>query len=145
MKTIFTNGCFDVLHVGHVKLLAYCHELAHRIPYGGQGRVVVGINSDSSVRKLKGDTRPVNNQDSRKYILESLRYIDQVEIFDEDTPYQLIKQVNPDIIVKGGDYDGTVTDPDNPRYVVGSDLAAVSIFNIVEGYSTTNTLKKIKK
>ena len=70
---------------------------------------------------------------------------DQVEIFDEDTPYQLIKQVNPDIIVKGGDYDGTVTDPDNPRYVVGSDLAAVSIFNIVEGYSTTNTLKKIKK
>tara|TARA_Y100000310_G_C20697677_1_gene826870 strand:+ start:205 stop:639 length:435 start_codon:yes stop_codon:yes gene_type:complete len=144
MKIIFTNGCFDVLHVGHVKLLEHCYNLAYKTT-GGPGKVVVGLNSDDSVKRLKGETRPVNNQHNRRYVLQSLKYVDEVEIFDEDTPYQLITEVKPYIIVKGGDYDGTVTDPNDPKYVVGSDLAVVDIFSIVEGYSTTNTLEKIKQ
>ena len=143
MRTIFTNGCFDIIHIGHIKLLKYCHKLAHEVPYGGQSKVVVGLNSDASVRRLKGDTRPINNEKDRMYILEALRYVDDVIIFDEDTPYELIKQVQPAIIVKGGDYDGTVTDKDDPKYVVGSDLADVKIFNIIEGHSTTNVLEKL--
>ena len=88
MRTIFTNGCFDIIHIGHIKLLKYCHKLAHEVPYGGQSKVVVGLNSDASVRRLKGDTRPINNEKDRMYILEALRYVDDVIIFDEDTPYE---------------------------------------------------------
>ena len=142
MRTIFTNGCFDIIHIGHIKLLYYCYGLAYQTT-GGPCKVVVGLNSDSSVKRLKGEERPINNEEDRKYILEALRCVDDVIIFNEDTPYELIKQVNPDIIVKGGDYDGTVTDKDDPKYVVGSDLAEVKIFNILEGHSTTNILKKL--
>ena len=135
MKTIFTNGCFDILHIGHVKLLQYCHELAYQTT-GGPGRVVVGLNSTCSVRRLKGNSRPINVESDRKYVLESLKYVDEVIIFNEDTPYQLIKQLSPHIIVKGGDY--------NPADVVGCDIAEVRIFNTVAGISTTDIISRLK-
>ena len=134
-KVIFTNGCFDILHKGHVQLLAHCHKLAHFQPYGGQGEVVVGLNSDSSVKRLKGDKRPINNEEDRMFLLESLRFVDRVVIFDEDTPYRLISDIKPYIIVKGGDY--------APEDVVGNDIAKVEIFNFVDGYSTTKTINKL--
>ena len=126
-KLVFTNGCFDILHVGHVKLLEYCSTL---------GDVVVGLNSDASVKRLKGANRPVNNQDSRKTVLESLRFVSQVLIFDEDTPYNLISVLKPDLIVKGGDY--------NPSEVVGSDIAVVLIFPTRDGFSTSGIIEKMR-
>ena len=128
MKTIFTNGCFDIIHRGHLKLLEYCASLGH---------VIVGLNSDDSVRTLKGDARPVNNQKDRKYLLQSLKYVDKVIIFNEETPYRLIKEIKPDIIVKGGDYTRDV--------VVGGDIAEVRIFKTIDGYSTTKTLESINR
>lgn len=123
---IFTNGCFDILHKGHFELLKYCKSL---------GYVIVGINSDSSVKELKGSSRPIFNQEDRKFMLLSCKYVDEVIIFDENTPYELIKKIKPDIIVKGGDY--------SEAEVVGSDLADVKIFEYIKGYSTTNSLEKI--
>lgn len=123
---VFTNGCFDVLHRGHVELLKYCREIGTK--------VVVGINSDSSVTDLKGPTRPHFNQNDRRFMLESCKYVDEVLIFDQPDPYELIKQVKPDIIVKGGDY--------TPNEVIGSDMAKVKIFNYIDGYSTTKILEK---
>jgi rfaE bifunctional protein nucleotidyltransferase chain/domain len=117
---IFTNGCFDVIHVGHIELLQYCASL---------GEVAVGLNSDASVRRLKGPSRPFNNVDARAKILESIRYVDSVHIFQEETPYELIKHLRPDLIVKGGDY--------TPEQVVGYDLCEVRIFKIVEGHSSS--------
>jgi rfaE bifunctional protein nucleotidyltransferase chain/domain len=126
MAVIFTNGCFDILHRGHVELLKYCKSL---------GTVVVGLNSDVGVRWLKGDTRPYNNEADRKLVLEACRFVDEVIIFDEQTPWELIKIVKPDIVVKGGDY--------RKEDVVGNDLAEVKIFNFVDGYSTTGILEKM--
>ena len=126
MTVVFTNGCFDIIHRGHVELLRYCHSL---------GRVVVGLNSDRSVKQLKGESRPYNNESDRLLILEACRFVDEVLIFDEETPYELIKNIKPDIVVKGGDYQ--IED------VVGNDLADVKIFNFVDGYSTTNILEKM--
>jgi|TARA_R110000824_G_scaffold119818_2_gene274212 D-beta-D-heptose 7-phosphate kinase / D-beta-D-heptose 1-phosphate adenosyltransferase len=127
MKKVFTNGCFDVLHRGHFELLKYCSEL---------GSVVIGLNSDSSVKRLKGSSRPFFTQEDRKFMLESCRYVDEVVIFEEDTPYNLIKYIKPDIIVKGGDY--------KESEIVGNNLTKVKIFNYVEGYSTTNILGNMK-
>jgi len=98
------------------------------------GHVVIGLNSDESVKKLKGQNRPINTELDRKYILKSIKYVDEVLIFNEETPYELIKTINPDIIVKGGDYE--------EKDVVGNDLCEVRIFNYKEGYSTTNLLSK---
>ena len=97
---------------------------------------MVGLNSDASVKRLKGDSRPINNQEDRAYILQSLKYVDDVIIFDEDTPYELLKKVRPDFIVKGGDY--------KKEDVVGNDLAEVVIYNYINGYSTTNIIEKSK-
>jgi D-beta-D-heptose 7-phosphate kinase/D-beta-D-heptose 1-phosphate adenosyltransferase len=127
MKIVFTNGCFDILHVGHVKLLQYSKSLGDKL--------IVGLNSDLSIKKIKGEKRPINNEYDRKILLESLKYVDEVIIFEEDTPIELIKQIKPDIIVKGGDY--------NPEQVVGKDLCEVVIFNYINGYSTTKTIKNI--
>lgn len=124
-KQIFTNGCFDILHKGHVELLKFCKSL---------GYVTVGLNSDVSVSGLKGIGRPINTQQDRKLLLQSLRYVDQVIIFNESTPLRLIQDLKPDIIVKGGDY--------AKQDVIGSEIAEIVIFNTVEGYSTTNTLNK---
>ena len=123
---VFTNGCFDILHKGHVELLAYCKSL---------GQVTVGLNSDESVKRLKGISRPMNTEIDRKRILEALRYVDEVVIFQEDTPYNLITKLKPDLIVKGGDY--------RPNEVIGSDICEVRIFNTLNGYSTTSLINRI--
>jgi D-beta-D-heptose 7-phosphate kinase/D-beta-D-heptose 1-phosphate adenosyltransferase len=127
-RIVFTNGCFDILHTGHFELLAEAKSLG--------GKLIVGINSDESVRRFKGPKRPINNVNKRKKQLELLPWVDEVIVFDEDTPYRLIKEVTPHIIVKGGDY--TV------EQVVGHDLAEVHIVSTVEGYSTTNIIEASK-
>ena len=128
---VFTNGCFDILHRGHVELLLYCHRLA--VPAMG-GYVVVGLNSDYSVKKIKGNDRPINSQGDREFMRKSLKFVDEVRIFEEETPYELIKKIKPNIIVKGGDY--------KKEEVIGNDLCDVVIFDYIEGYSTTNLQKK---
>jgi D-beta-D-heptose 7-phosphate kinase/D-beta-D-heptose 1-phosphate adenosyltransferase len=125
-KVVFTNGCFDILHRGHIEYLKKSKSLGDKL--------VVGINSDKSVWRLKGLGRPLTRQEDRKAILESLECVDEVIIFDEDTPYELIKKVKPDVITKGGDY--------TPEIVVGNDLAEVVIIDYLNGYSTTNILEK---
>ena len=125
MRRVFTNGCFDVLHRGHFELLKYCSSLGH---------VTVGLNSDSSVKRLKGLNRPFYQQEDRQFALECCRFVDEVIIFEEDTPVALITQGQPDIIVKGGDY--------TPEEVAGSNLCEVRIFNYIEGYSTTKVLEQ---
>ena len=130
---IFTNGCFDILHAGHVQLLKECKKLA-----GDNGKVIIGLNSDASVKKLKGESRPVNDQDSRKLLLESLRFVDEVIIFEEETPELLIEKIRPDILVKGGDY--------SIDQIVGKQYAKkVVVFPYVDGKSTTNTIEKLSK
>jgi D-beta-D-heptose 7-phosphate kinase/D-beta-D-heptose 1-phosphate adenosyltransferase len=125
---VFTNGCFDILHRGHIELLDYCRSL---------GNVTVGLNSDFSVKRLKGPERPINSEQDRKMLLEAMRSVDEVIIFDEDTPYELIKKLDPDIIIKGGDY--------NSEDVVGNDICEVRIFKYIDGYSTSNTINQISK
>ena len=125
---MFTNGVFDILHKGHFELLAEAKSLGEKL--------IVGINSDASVKRLKGETRPINNQMKRISQLEILPWVDQVVVFDEDTPYELIKDLKPHVIVKGGDY--TV------EQVVGHDLAPVHLVSTVEGYSTTNIIEASK-
>ncbi len=127
-KVIFTNGCFDILHRMHVELLAFCKSRGNY--------VVVGLNSDKSVKALKGYKRPINNEQDRKLVLESLKYVDEVIVFDEDTPYELIKKINPNEIIKGGDY--------KAEEVVGHDIADVVLFNYNENYSTTKALNKLQ-
>lgn len=128
MTTVFTNGCFDILHRGHIELFRYCKSIADR--------VVVGINTDESIKRLKGPSRPVNKLCDRIFLLNSLIYVDQVISFSEDTPYNLIKEIKPDIIVKGGDY--------SIHEVVGNDLCQVKIFEYIDGYSTTSTIKAMQ-
>lgn len=130
--TVFTNGCFDLLHVGHIELLRYAKSLGDYL--------VVGINSDSSIKKLKGPTRPINNQQNRKIILESIKFVDEVIIFEDITPLNLIKEIQPNTIVKGGDY--------KKEDVVGYEfeklgLLEVKIFNYVANNSTTEIIKRI--
>jgi rfaE bifunctional protein nucleotidyltransferase chain/domain len=124
---VFTNGCFDILHRGHIELFRFCRQF---------GSVIVGLNSDLSVTRLKGPTRPINSVSDRKLILEAIRYVDRVEIFGEDTPIQLIRRLKPDLIVKGGDY--------SAEEVVGAEIAPVKIFNFVDGYSTTSLIRGIE-
>jgi len=124
MVTVFTNGCFDLLHRGHVELLKYCDTLGDK--------VIVGLNSDASIKRIKGSSRPINSQKDRMYMLLALKYVDEVIIFNDDTPYNVIKLLKPDIIVKGGDYE--------QQDVIGNDIAKVKIFNYVNGYSTTKII-----
>jgi D-beta-D-heptose 7-phosphate kinase/D-beta-D-heptose 1-phosphate adenosyltransferase len=127
-KVVFTNGCFDFIHRGHVTYLEKSKELGDYL--------IVGLNSDDSVKRLKGENKPYNNQDDRKKVLESLKCVDEVIIFDEDTPYDLIKRIQPDIITKGGDYK-------TKEEVVGNDIANVELIPFLEGYSTTKMVEKI--
>ena len=132
-KIVFTNGCFDVLHYGHVHYLAQAKELGDVL--------VVGLNSDASVRRLKGDGRPVNPEYARALVLAALEMVDYVCLFEEDTPYNLIAAVQPDVLVKGGDYR-----VDN---IVGGDIVKkrngeVVVLPFVEGYSSTRIIEKSK-
>lgn len=129
MIIVFTNGCFDVLHRGHIEYLKASRKLGHRL--------IVGLNSDASVRRLKPG-RPINNQEDRKAMLLALRFVDQVEIFDEDTPIELIKYINPDIITKGGDY--------QPEQVVGFDLVKETvILPFLDGHSSTRIINATQR
>jgi D-beta-D-heptose 7-phosphate kinase/D-beta-D-heptose 1-phosphate adenosyltransferase len=127
MINIFTNGCFDIIHVGHIELLKHAKSLGDKL--------FVGLNSDNSIKMLKGSSRPINFQEDRKKILESIKYVDEVIIFDELTPLELIKKIKPNIIVKGGDY--------KKENVIGYGLSEVIIFNYLNAYSTTKTIKSI--
>lgn len=124
MIIVFTNGCFDILHRGHIDYLRLSKKLGDRL--------VIGINSDESVKRLKGHSRPINSVEDRIEILKSLRFVDQVEVFDEDTPINLIKQIRPNIITKGGDY--------KEENVVGYELAKIIIIPLTKGFSTTGIL-----
>lgn len=126
---VFTNGCFDVLHRGHIELLAKSKALGHKL--------IVGLNSDASIRRLKGNSRPYNNQENRKIALQAISYVDEVIIFDEDTPYNLIKRIKPDVITKGGDY--------RADQVVGNDISNVVIIPSVDGCSSTSLIEKMKR
>lgn len=133
-KVVFTNGCFDILHVGHKRYLEKAAALGDIL--------VVGVNSDDSVRRLKGPDRPINNELERAEMLCSMGFIDYVVIFNEDTPYNLISKIQPDVLVKGGDY--------KPEEVVGRDVVEarggrLEIISFVEGKSTTNIINKINK
>ena len=133
-KIVFTNGCFDILHRGHV---AYMNEAK------SCGDVLLlGLNSDESVKRLKGPTRPVNNEEDRKFVLENLKAIDFVEIFAEDTPLNLIKEVMPNVLVKGGDW--SVDQIIGSREVIEGGGEVFSL-NFVEGFSTTGIIEKIQK
>ena len=132
-KIVFTNGCFDVLHAGHVSLLQRCAQLGDML--------ILGINDDHSVHALKGDGRPVNNQNHRAHVLNALGCVDSVVLFNEDTPIKLIEAIKPDVLVKGGDY--------SIETVVGHELVQkaggkVVILDLLDGLSTTNTINKLK-
>ena len=129
---VFTNGCFDILHRGHVEYLAQAADLGDKL--------LVGLNTDASVKRLKGESRPVNDEKSRALLLSALQFVDAVVLFGEDTPYELIKQVQPDILVKGNDY--------KPEEIVGYDIVIakggkVLTIDLVEGFSTTNIIKRL--
>ncbi|MFA5455027.1 MAG: D-glycero-beta-D-manno-heptose-7-phosphate kinase [Sulfurimonas sp.] len=128
-KVVFTNGCFDILHVGHVKYLQEAKSFGDVL--------IVGLNSDASVSRLKGASRPVNIAEDRAYLLAALEAVDFVVPFEEDTPYELIKMIKPDTLVKGGDYEG--------KSVVGTEFALeLKLVDFVDGKSTTKTIQKIK-
>ena len=128
-KIVFTNGCFDILHIGHVKYLEKAKNFGDIL--------ILGLNSDDSTHRLKGKNRPINTQDDRAYILASLEVVDYVVIFNEDTPLDLIKLIKPDVLVKGGDYEG--------KEVVGQDIAKeLKLVQFIDAKSTSKTIKKIK-
>ncbi len=128
-KIVFTNGCFDILHRGHATYLRKARQLGDRL--------VVGLNTDASVRRLKGKDRPVNREDDRAYLLESLACVDYVILFDEDTPHELLSHLRPDILVKGSDY--------KVEEVVGREFAGeVKLIDFLDNYSTTQTIGRMK-
>jgi rfaE bifunctional protein nucleotidyltransferase chain/domain len=136
----FTNGCFDILHAGHVTYLSEASALADVL--------IVGLNSDSSMRQIKGPQRPIVPEHDRATILVALRSVDYVVIFSDPTPIRLIQTILPDVLVKGGDYDPDAED--GPRYIVGSDIVRsrggmVKVINLVEGRSTTDIVQNVLK
>lgn len=133
-KIVFTNGCFDILHRGHIEYLAQA---------ANHGDILlIGLNTDNSVRRIKGNSRPVQDESARAILLASLSFVSAVILFDEDTPYELIKRVKPDILVKGSDY--------KTEDIVGYDIVTanggkVVTIDFIEGYSTTSIIEKLKK
>lgn len=132
-KVVFTNGVFDLIHIGHITYLAKAAELGHKL--------IIGLNSDDSVRRLKGPTRPVNNQHSRAMLLAAFFYIDAVVIFDEDTPQQLIGTLLPNVLVKGADYQ--IENIAGAQEVLANG-GEVKTITFVDGYSSTAIINKIK-
>ena len=133
-KIVFTNGCFDILHVGHVRYLTVARKLGDKL--------IVGLNSDESVKRLKGESRPINNEADRKEVLLALKAVDEVIIFGEDTASEIIAKVKPDIYVKGGDY--TLETLPEAKIVLGYG-GKVEFVKLVEGRSTTNVINKISQ
>ena len=132
-KIVFTNGCFDLIHLGHIEVLARSADLGDIL--------IIGVNTDSSIKKLKGNNRPIIEENSRAQQLASLEFVDAVILFNEQTPLELIKAIKPNVITKGGDY--------NSEQVVGNEIAVrnegeVIIIPLTHGYSTTSILDKIK-
>ncbi|MGV8125497.1 MAG: D-glycero-beta-D-manno-heptose 1-phosphate adenylyltransferase [Candidatus Xenobiia bacterium LiM19] len=133
-KVVFTNGCFDILHVGHIRLLQASRDLGDLL--------VVGVNSDGSVKRLKGPSRPVVNEAERAEVIAALEAVDYVVIFSEDTPVELIGELKPDIHVKGGDYDiNSIPEAS----VIKSYGGVLYSFTLVEGHSTTEIIRKIEE
>jgi rfaE bifunctional protein nucleotidyltransferase chain/domain len=139
-KVVFTNGCFDILHLGHVTYLAQAAELGSFL--------VVAVNDDASVRaQNKAPNRPINTENARAFLLASLSFVDAVVLFSDDTPLGLISQIQPDVLVKGADYDANETNPESKKFIVGStEVKAyggeVKTIDLVDGYSTTAILAK---
>ena len=130
---VFTNGCFDILHKGHIALFDYCSSIR---PSGGE--VIVAINSDASIRRLKGPARPIHEEETRLALLNAIESIDWIIIFNEDTPYEIMEQIRPNILVKGGDY--------TLDTLVGKEFCEeIKLFTYIPGNSTTNTIKKIRQ
>ena len=132
-KIVFTNGCFDLIHLGHLEILARSADLGDKL--------IVGINSDMSIKKIKGNSRPIIEEDSRAKQLAAIEFIDAVILFNEDTPYNLINILKPDVLTKGGDY--------KKNDIIGNELinkekGEVVIIPLTQGYSTTSILEKIK-
>lgn len=140
-RVVFTNGCFDILHPGHVTYLAKAASLGNKL--------IVGLNSDESVRSLdKAPNRPVNSQDARALVLAALGFVDLVCVFTESTPEKLIELVHPDILVKGADYDADEANPSSKKYIVGSEFVKsyggdVKTIDLVQGFSTTGIIEKL--
>lgn len=141
-KVVFTNGCFDILHRGHIDYLAKASDLGNEL--------IIAVNSDASVKRLeKGNSRPLQDEQTRAMILASLHFVSAVIIFDEETPLDLINFLMPDILVKGADYDSSETNPLSKKYIVGSDVVKanggeVKTIEFLEGFSTTLIEQKIK-
>ena len=133
-KIVFTNGCFDLLHVGHIRYLAQAKKLGDFL--------IIGLNSDSSVKELKGEDRPINSFEDRATLLSAIESVDSVIMFEEQTPENLIKDIVPDILVKGGDYN--IEDIVGYQTVIqnGGQVKTLSFY---DGYSSTNYINKIKK
>jgi rfaE bifunctional protein nucleotidyltransferase chain/domain len=132
-RIVFTNGCFDILHAGHIEVLSRAAEAGNIL--------VVGLNANASVSRLKGPQRPVNSESFRTLMMASLQIVDAVSVFEEDTPLELIEAIQPDVLVKGGDY--------TPETIVGADVVTsrggqVLVVPIVQGYSTTGLIDKIR-
>ncbi len=131
---VFSNGCFDILHLGHIDYLEKARELGDKL--------IIGLNNDSSVKDLKGEDRPINDETSRARMLAALSFVDAVVLFAEDTPYELIKKLLPDILVKGNDY--------LAENIVGADIVVanggeVKTVALVPGYSTSSIIEKIRR
>jgi len=131
-KIVFTNGCFDIVHRGHLEYLAQASNLGHKL--------IMGLNTDASVQRLKGPNRPINDEYSRALLLASLGFIDMVIFFDEETPYDLINFIQPDVLVKGSDY--------NAEDIVGYDIVKakggeIITLDFIEGFSSTGIINKI--
>ncbi|WP_419802385.1 D-glycero-beta-D-manno-heptose 1-phosphate adenylyltransferase [Mucilaginibacter sp.] len=133
-KIVFTNGCFDILHAGHVQSLAGAASFGNRL--------IVGLNSDASVKRLKAENRPIQNQDARALILAALHFVDLVVVFEEDTPENLIHLVNPDVMVKGGDY--KIEDIAGAQWVLDQG-GKVELIRYLDNTSSTGIINKIKK
>ena len=132
-KVVLTNGCFDILHLGHLDYLGKASKLGHKL--------IVGLNTDTSVKRLKGTNRPVNNEQARAMMLASLAIVDAVVLFEEDTPYELIRRIVPNVLVKGSDYP--------VEEIVGQDIVlrnggSVIPIDLLEGYSTTSIIEKMQ-
>lgn len=132
-RIVFTNGCFDLIHRGHIQYLAQARNLGDKL--------IIGLNSDASTKRLKGESRPINDQHSRSQLLAAMLFVDAVIIFEEDTPLQLIENIQPDVLIKGGDY--------QIDQIVGADIVLqkgglVTTIPFLDGFSSSNIVQKIQ-